>query len=157
MDLILNNKSKHGNSKALSGKIGLKDLERCPPYLNFDWCEISSKIKVTIEDVLEHQMYKWDWSCLSRNPHITLQEILRYPHLNWDWTEISRNPSITFEDVMQYPDKPWDWYVMSYNSMEYGKKRFIRNWIKMRLLIKQVARQTKKLPLEVFDLVASYL
>ena len=52
----------------------MKFIEDHPDY-NWDWLEISSNSKITMEFIENHPDYDWDWKYVSYNPNLTWEFI----------------------------------------------------------------------------------
>ena len=42
-----------------------------------------------------------------------------------DWVDLSKNPNITWDIIQNNPDKEWNWMMISLNTMEKGKEKWI--------------------------------
>jgi hypothetical protein len=97
----------------------------------WDWKELSQNPSITWGNILSHPDKPWDYKWIFANPNVTWEiiknnEKLLYDVIIGDGESISCNIGITPEIVLGYPEISWDWELIASNSMELGKKKWIR-------------------------------
>ena len=104
------------------------------------WADVSGNPNITWKIVQENSKYPWVSFSLSMNPNITFEIIEKYPNYNWHPHGLSDNPNITFEMIKKYKNIKWKWAILSRNSFEKEKSKFISKKIREHLLIRKLQR-----------------
>jgi len=120
------------------GSWGLSNNKNLPweivekyPDKPWNWKDLSRNPSITWENIISNPDKPWDYKGIFANPNVTWEiiknnEKLLYDVIIGDGKSISSNISITPEIVLGNLEISWDWELIAGNSMDLGKKKWIR-------------------------------